>query len=149
MPKVSVEVLTMVGAAIILAFLGGLAFHYLAIIDTGAFFPHTNQKPIVIRVIARQYVWEFIYPNGTVSYDKVVLKAGQPYIFNLTSADVIHAMYIVQLGYKLEAIPGYYYPLYIYITKPGVYNIYCAEFCGPGHYTMIGELIVVGGGSSS
>ena len=144
MVKVSIELLTMIGAAIILIFLGALAFHYLILIDTGATFPK-GVKPIVIRVIARQYVWEFIYPNGTVSYDKVVLKAGQPYIFNLTSADVIHAMYIVQLGYKLEAIPGYYYPLYIVINKPGVYNIYCAEFCGPGHYTMIGEIIVVGG----
>ncbi|MBB5253676.1 cytochrome c oxidase subunit II [Sulfurisphaera ohwakuensis] len=142
MTRLSIEVITMIGAALILAVLGGIAFHDLIMIDTGGYFPH-NEKPEVIRVIAKQYVWEFIYPNGTVSYDKVVIQAGKPYIFNLTSADVIHAMYIVQLGYKLEAIPGYYYPLYIIVNKPGVYNIYCAEFCGPGHYTMIGELIVV------
>jgi len=142
--KLSIELLTIIGAAVILAVLGRLSLHYLAIIDTSAYFPH-NVKPIVIRVIAKQYVWEFIYPNGTISYNKVVIQSGRPYIFNLTSADVIHAMYIVQLGYKLEAIPGYYYPLYIIVDKPGVYAIYCAEFCGPGHYTMIGELIVTSG----
>lgn len=142
--KLSIELLTIIGAAVILAVLGGLSLYYLAIIDTSAYFPH-NVKPIVIRVIVRQYVWEFIYPNGIISYNKVVIQSGRPYIFSLTSADVIHAMYIVQLGYKLEAILGYYYPLYIIVDKPDIYVIYCTEFCGSGNYTMIGKLIVTSG----
>ncbi len=135
------EISTGVFAAIILIVLGVLSFQGLIAIDHGQYFSH-NETPIVIRVIAKQYVWEFIYPNGTISYDKVVIQAGKPYIFNLTSADVIHALYIVQLGYKLEAIPGWNYPMHILVNEPGVYDIYCAEFCGPGHYTMIGQLIV-------
>ncbi|MCH1771081.1 MULTISPECIES: cytochrome c oxidase subunit II [Metallosphaera] len=135
------EISTIVFAIAILVFLGALSFQYLGYISHGSYIP-SNETAIPIKVIAKQYVWEFIYPNGTVSYNKVVIQAGKPYVFQLTSADVIHAFYIVQLGMKMQAIPGYTYDLYVLVNQPGVYNIWCAEFCGPGHYTMKGIMIV-------
>jgi cytochrome aa3-600 menaquinol oxidase subunit 2 len=136
------EMATLAFSIVILTILGVLSFQYMISIDYGKYFS-PNTQPEVIKVIAKQYVWEFIYPNGTVSIDKVTIQAGKPYIFELTSMDVIHAFYIVQLGYKFEAIPGYNYSLPIQINQPGVYDIFCAEFCGPGHYAMIGTLQVV------
>jgi len=85
------EISTIVFAIAILVFLGALSFQYLGYITHG-YYISSNEKPIPIKVIAKQYVWEFIYPNGTVSYDKVVIQAGKPYVFELTSADVIHAL---------------------------------------------------------
>lgn len=138
------EIATIVFAISILTFLGILSDSYLIAINHGGYHTTTQKDhAIPIKVVAMQYAWEFIYPNGTVSIDKLVLKANQTYILEITSKDVIHAFYIPQLGFKFEAIPGYVYDFYIVINNPGVYDIWCAEFCGPGHYLMKGELIVV------
>jgi heme/copper-type cytochrome/quinol oxidase subunit 2 len=137
------EILTIVFSAVVLIILGVMAFSYLISIDTGSYGNAKTQNITVIKVVAFQYGWKFIYPNGTVSINKVVIQANKTYLFLLNSTDVIHAFYIPQLGYKFEAIPGYVYPMYIQVDKPGVYDIWCAEFCGPGHYAMKGELVVV------
>ncbi|MEM0165045.1 MAG: cytochrome c oxidase subunit II [Saccharolobus sp.] len=139
------ELSTIVFAIVILTVLGVFSDIYLNSINSGAYLPTVDKEnAIPIKVIGMQYAWEFVYPNGTTLIDKLVLKANQTYLLEITSKDVIHAFYIPQLGFKFEAIPGYVYDFYIVINKPGVYDIWCAEFCGPGHYLMKGTLIVVG-----
>ncbi|MCY0860565.1 MAG: cytochrome c oxidase subunit II [Sulfolobaceae archaeon] len=138
------ELATIIFAITILTVLGVLSDTYLIAINSGSYLSaHAKQDAIPIKVIAMQYAWEFVYPNGTVSINKLVIKANQTYLLEITSKDVIHAFYVPQLGFKFEAIPGYVYDFYIVVNKPGVYDIWCAEFCGPGHYLMRGELIVV------
>lgn len=138
------ELSTIIFAIVILTVLGVVSDIYLNTINTGGYLASTQkQDAIPIKVIAMQYAWEFVYPNGTTSINKLVLKANQTYLLEITSKDVIHAFYIPQLGFKFEAIPGYVYDFYIVINKAGVYDIWCAEFCGPGHYLMKGTLIVV------
>ncbi len=138
------ELATIIFAITILTVLGVLSDTYLLAINNGSYLSaHARQDAIPIKVIAMQYAWEFVYPNGTVSIDKLVIKANQTYLLEITSKDVIHAFYVPQLGFKFEAIPGYVYDFYIVVNKPGVYDIWCAEFCGPGHYLMRGVLIVV------
>jgi len=139
------EIATIVFAVASLTFLGLLSYHYYLNIYYGTY---EHQDPTVIKVIGKQYVWLFQYPNGTTVPDKLVLQAGKPYEILVTSDDVIHALYFVNLGYKLEAIPGYTYHMYIELNQPGTYPIYCAEFCGPGHYTMKAILIVTPSNSS-
>ncbi|AHC52284.1 cytochrome B558 subunit B [Sulfolobus acidocaldarius SUSAZ] len=138
------ELTTIVLAAVVLIVLGVISDGYLALINSGNYLStQQKQDAIVIKVIAFQYAWEFVYPNGTTTIDKLVIEANQTYLLEIQSKDVIHAFYIPQLGFKFEAIPGYVYDFYIMVKTPGTYDIWCAEFCGPGHYTMRGTLIVV------
>lgn len=94
-----------------------------------------------VRVYAAQYRWVFDV-NGTRTINEVKIKAGRLYRFEVTSVDVIHSFYIRELGYKYDAIPGQWYVMWVKIDRPGTYHILCAEFCGAGHYLMVGKIVV-------
>jgi len=135
------EIATIVGTSIILAYLAVLTIVGLADLWVQ---PELQQEPYeVIRVEAYQFGWRFIYENGTILNNKVVLEAGKLYRFDVTSIDVIHALFIPELGLKIDAIPGRTNYLWVKVSEPGTYTILCAELCGVGHYAMIAEVIVV------
>ena len=54
----------------------------------------------------------------------------------LTSADVIHAWWVPDFGWKKDAIPGFVTDGWINVEKPGVYRGQCAELCGRDHGFM-------------
>jgi cytochrome c oxidase subunit 2 len=43
----------------------------------------------------------------------------------------------------MDAIPGRYTELWFEAQKPGVYHIFCAEYCGTNHSGMIGNVTVL------
>jgi cytochrome c oxidase subunit 2 len=53
-----------------------------------------------------------------------------------TAADVIHAWWVPDLGWKRDAIPGFINDNWAIIEKVGVYRGQCAEICGKGHGYM-------------
>jgi cytochrome c oxidase subunit 2 len=53
-----------------------------------------------------------------------------------TAADVIHAWWVPDLGWKRDAIPGFINDNWAIIEKEGVYRGQCAEICGAGHGYM-------------
>ena len=53
-----------------------------------------------------------------------------------TAADVIHAWWVPDLGWKRDAIPGFINDNWTYIEEPGVYRGQCAELCGKDHGYM-------------
>ncbi len=53
-----------------------------------------------------------------------------------TAADVNHAWWVPDLGWKRDAIPGFINDNWTYIEKPGVYRGQCAELCGKDHGFM-------------
>ena len=135
------EIATIIGTSIILAYLAALTVIGLA--DLWAQ-PTFEPEPFeVIRVEAYQFGWRFIYENGTSIDNRLVLEAGKLYRFDITSVDVIHSLYIPELGLKMDAVPGRVNYLWVKVTEPGTYTILCAELCGVGHYAMIAELVVV------
>jgi cytochrome c oxidase subunit II len=99
-----------------------------------------------IRVHAVQWHWEFTHqgPNGPVqTRDRLILPAGQPVDLIITSADVIHSLWVPQLGGKMDAIPGHANLLRLQADTPGLLAGQCAEFCGVGHGAMRFEVQVV------
>src|SRR5579875_457148 len=102
----------------------------------------TNNDFVTIKVVGHQFYWEFIYPNGT-SKTSLVIKANQMYLLEITSADVIHSFFIPELGLKQDAYPNYYTRMWLNITSPGIYHVYCTEYCGTGHHTMLSEIEVI------
>jgi len=56
--------------------------------------------------------------------------------FVVTGADVIHAWWVPQLGWKQDAIPGVINENWTKIKTPGTYRGQCAELCGRDHGFM-------------
>ncbi|WP_367944801.1 cytochrome c oxidase subunit II [Aquamicrobium sp.] len=95
-----------------------------------------EDAPLRIEAVARQWVWEFRYPGGAVTFDRLHMPAGRDVDFTVTSADVIHSFWIPRLGGKIDAIPGHETVVRLRADRPGVYGGVCAEFCGTGHAAM-------------
>jgi cytochrome c oxidase subunit 2 len=66
----------------------------------------------------------------------IVLPVGEPVLFRLNAADVIHSFYVPSFFFKRDAIPGRTNEFEVTIEKPGRYGGQCAEFCGLNHGQM-------------
>jgi cytochrome c oxidase subunit 2 len=93
--------------------------------------------PLVVDVTGQQWVWTFSYPqDGNVESDQLYLPKNRLVVFNVTSEDVIHSFWIVQMGVKVDANPGATTEIRVVPDKLGVFDIRCAELCGLLHADM-------------
>jgi len=60
----------------------------------------------------------------------------------LRSQDVIHSFFVPQFRMKQDAVPGREIAQWFEATKPGKYELPCAELCGFGHSGMRGWIYV-------
>jgi cytochrome c oxidase subunit II len=70
------------------------------------------------------------------------LKKGQAYRLHLSSMDLVHGFSLFPLNLNFMVLPGYDYVLTITPTTSGEFYVVCNEFCGIGHHTMVGKIIV-------
>jgi cytochrome c oxidase subunit 2 len=61
---------------------------------------------------------------------------------SLRSKDVIHSFFLPNLRLKQDTLPGREIQAWFEATKPGRYELPCAELCGFGHSGMRGWLNV-------
>lgn len=94
-----------------------------------------------IRVTGQRWNWLFTYENGHVD-NELHVPPNVPVTLTLTSQDVIHSLFIPAFRLKRDAVPGRYSKIWFQATKPGEYPIYCAEYCGRGHSTMLTKVVV-------
>jgi cytochrome c oxidase subunit II len=95
-----------------------------------------GQTPDVI-VIAHQWWWEVHYPKANVTTaNEIHMTAGQRYLFQFESADVIHDFWVPQLGRKIDMIPGHPNQMFLQADQVGTYSGTCAEYCGAEHAWM-------------
>jgi cytochrome c oxidase subunit 2 len=96
-----------------------------------------------VYVVAKQWMWEFAYPDGMTSEDELRVPVGQPIELVMTSRDVIHSFFVPSFRLKQDVVPGRMTTLWFRSDKPGEYDLLCAEFCGAGHSRMRGRILVV------
>ncbi len=90
-----------------------------------------------IDLIGHQFWWEVHYPNQeVVTANEIHIPVGEPVLFRLTSADVIHSFWVPQLHGKLDLIPGQTNRIWIEAEEAGIFRGICAEFCGTQHAMM-------------
>jgi cytochrome c oxidase subunit 2 len=77
-------------------------------------------------------------------YPILKLKAGQTYRLHISSLDVQHGLSLQPVNMNFQVLPGYDHVLTITPNRPGTYSLVCNEFCGIGHHTMTGRILVVG-----
>jgi len=98
----------------------------------------------VVYVDAKQWMWKFSYGGGAGdANDVLTVPAGRPIELVMTSRDVIHSFYVPAFRVKSDVIPGRYVTTWFEASAPGVYPIYCAEYCGVSHSLMRGEVVVL------
>lgn len=120
--------------------------------EVWALIKESSPRPdLEIRVTGKQFNWEILYPGPDGRFDTgddVLLENTMhvPVDRNvhvyLRSRDVIHSFFLPHLRLKQDAIPGREIPVWFQATRPGRYEIACAELCGFGHSGMKGWLIV-------
>lgn len=99
---------------------------------------------VVVDLTAYRFGWSFTYNRTNVTTKgKLVVPADTNVYIHLTAREVIHSVYVPRLGIKQDAIPGRYNTIITKVTKPGTYQLYCAEFCGSGHSRMYANVTVL------
>ncbi len=103
-----------------------------------------DAKAININVTGQQWVWNFDYPESKgVRSEVLYLPVNRPVVFHITSKDVKHSFWVVQMGIKMDANPGYVTETAVTPNKIGVFDVRCAELCGLLHAYMQNKVHVV------
>lgn len=96
-----------------------------------------------VHVTAQQFFYTFEYPNGKKSIGELRVPLGKPVKLIMTSKDVIHGFFIPEYRLKQDILPGTYVTLWLEPRVTGTFHIFCTQYCGVGHSTMRGKLIVM------
>jgi cytochrome c oxidase subunit 2 len=89
----------------------------------------------------QKWNWSFTYPNGYVD-ENLHVPVNRPIRLVMTSADVIHSLYVPAFRIKNDVVPGRYTKVWFEATEPGEYELFCAEYCGTSHSDMLALVIV-------
>lgn len=94
-----------------------------------------------IQVTGQQWQWLFTYPSGYVD-GNLHVPVDRPVTLIMTSDDVIHSFFVPAFRVKRDVFPGRYSKVWFQAVEPGNYQIFCAEYCGTQHSTMLADCVV-------
>jgi len=96
-----------------------------------------RQAPVEIQVVSLDWKWLFIYPHeGVASVNELVVPAGVPLRFSLTSASVWNAFFVPQLGSMIYTMNGMRTQVNLQADEPGTFHGLSAHFSGDGFSDM-------------
>jgi len=99
-----------------------------------------------VYVVGKKWMWQFAYGGqGPNAISTLHVPEGRPVRLLMTSRDVIHSFYVPDFRIKQDVLPGRYTETWFEATKPGSYQVLCAEYCGTWHSQMWGEIVVMRG----
>src|SRR3989442_3640195 len=163
-----VEAILLITTAVILTVLVFMGQRVWASI----YFADQPQNATIIEITGEQFFWNFHYPGADAQFgrtdpklitstnnigidrsdpvakDDVVsvgvmhVPVGKPVRVRLRSKDVIHSFFLPNFRLKQDAVPGMGIEVWFTPTRPGQYEIACAELCGLAHYRMKAALTV-------
>ncbi len=122
--------------ALTIILLGGIA--WIGSHDLDPYKPLTTKGPTVrVQVVSLDWKWLFIYPDqGIATVSELVVPAGVPVKFELTSATVWNAFFVPQLGSMIYTMPRMRTQLYLQANKVGTYEGQSSQFSGEGFSGM-------------
>ena len=100
--------------------------------------PLESPYPAVeVEVVSLDWKWLFIYPGQRVaSVNELVVPAGRPVHFRLTSASVMNVFFVPRLGTQIYAMNGMATQLHLQADRPGSYFGTSAHYSGDGFSDM-------------
>jgi cytochrome c oxidase subunit 2 len=99
--------------------------------------PANHQDAFQVQVIGQQWQFTYRYPSlGGFESNQLLLPANTDIALHVTSLDVVHSFWAVELGVKADANPGTDNVAYVKTKGPTVFHVRCAELCGLWHGYM-------------
>ncbi|MFQ5504254.1 MAG: cytochrome c oxidase subunit II [Planctomycetota bacterium] len=109
-----------------------------------------------VQVFAKQFEWNFRYKDKEGEFTiasppgELAIPVNRDIIFEMRSADVLHSLFMPQLRFKQDLVPGTRIFQWVKATRTTKqqremlkdpdfkFEIACAELCGPNHRQMQG-----------
>jgi len=97
-----------------------------------------------IRATGSQWSWQFDYPNsGGCFSNELTVPIDTPVKLTMSSTDVLHSLFIPAFRVKRDVLPERYTVLWFEATVEGDFDLFCTEYCGQQHSTMLSTVHVV------
>jgi cytochrome o ubiquinol oxidase subunit 2 len=97
----------------------------------------SDVPPLEVQVVSLDWKWLFIYPEqGVATVNELVVPAGRPIHFSITSASVFNVFFVPRLGSMIYAMPGMVSQLNLQADRPEDLFGISAHFSGDGFSDM-------------
>jgi cytochrome c oxidase subunit II len=135
------EIIWTVIPTVIVLILG--AYSWIVLDDIEAKDPDAME----IEVTGQQFAWSFDYPEANKTSTELHVPVGQQLELQMRALDVLHSFWVPEWRVKRDLVPGA--PccsiddtVVVTPDRVGTYSLVCTEFCGIGHSTMRGTVVV-------
>jgi len=128
----AIEMVVWAIPALTIMLLGGIA--WIGSHDLDPAKPLKSNVPTLnVEVVSLDWKWLFIYPDqGIATVNQLVVPAGTPVNFRLTSATVWNAFFVPQMGSMIYTMPRMATHLNLQADRQGVFEGRSAHFSGDG-----------------
>jgi cytochrome o ubiquinol oxidase subunit 2 len=93
----------------------------------------SDKPPLTVQVVSLDWKWLFIYPDqGVATVNQLVVPAGTPVDYRLTSATVWNVFWVPQMGTMIYTMPRMTTRLNLQADRQGVYDGLSGHFSGDG-----------------
>ncbi len=99
-------------------------------------------QPGIVEVAPGKYRATLLAQIWFFTPREIRVPVGSEVTFVVTSRDVIHGLRIQGTNVNLMLIPGQISQATATFNRPGEFLLVCHEYCGIGHHTMSGKVIV-------
>src|SRR5262249_24906214 len=97
----------------------------------------SDEAPLNIQAVSLDWKWLFIYPDHNIAtVNRLVIPAGVPVRFTLTSASVLNAFFIPKLGSMIYTMNRMATQLNLIADRPGTFLGMSSHFSGDGFADM-------------
>ena len=101
-----------------------------------------KEEPLNVQVVSLDWKWLFIYPDQHVaSVNRLVIPAGTPIHFRLTSGSVMTAFFVPQLGSMIYTMNRMGTQLHLLADDPGTFRGLATQMSGDGFADMHFEVV--------
>jgi cytochrome o ubiquinol oxidase subunit II len=102
----------------------------------------SKEEPLNVQVVSLDWKWLFIYPDQHVaSVNRLVIPAGTPVHFTLTSGSVMTAFFVPQLGSMIYTMNKMATQLHLAADEPGAFRGLATQISGDGFADMHFEVV--------
>ena len=131
-----IEIVTWSVPLMTIMFLGGIA--WIGSHDLDPAKPLASDKtPLEVQVVSLDWKWLFVYPAEKVAVvNQLVLPAGRPVHFSLTSASVWNSFFVPQLGSQIYTMQGMTTQLNLQSDHEGLFYGLSTHLSGDGFSDM-------------
>lgn len=92
---------------------------------------------LTLDVVGHQWWWEVRYPDQQfATANEIHIPTNATVVIHLSSADVIHSLWVPRLAGKTDLVPGQNASMWLQADVAGEYRGQCAEYCGIEHAQM-------------